>query len=83
MIIELVVNPILTNLRRCHLQSENLKKFIFENKNQPNDYRVGCKSHFNLLEFIGIDANQKEKLEQFEGAFERDGNSEILNLYIY
>jgi hypothetical protein len=42
------------------------------NKNWPNDCRGCCKSHFNLLEFIGIDANQNEKLEQFEEAFERD-----------
>jgi len=69
---DLSFTRILTNLRRCHFQPENLKKFIFGNKNWPNDCRVGCKSHFNLLEFIGIDANQKEKWEQFEGAFERD-----------
>jgi hypothetical protein len=28
---------ILTNLRRCHLQLKNLEKFIFMNKNWPND----------------------------------------------
>jgi hypothetical protein len=41
------------------------------NKNWPNDYRVGCKSPFNLLEFIGIGADLEEELEQFEGAFEK------------
>ncbi len=47
------------------------------NENWPNNCRVGCKSHSNLLEFIGIDANLKEELEKFEGAMERD---EIVNL---
>jgi hypothetical protein len=52
-------------------------KFIFVNKNWLNDCRIGCKSLFNLLELIGIDANLEEELEQFEKAFERD---EIVNL---
>jgi hypothetical protein len=54
---------ILINLRRCRLQLQNLKKLIFLNKNWPNDYRVGCKSPFNLLKVIGIDANLEEELE--------------------
>jgi hypothetical protein len=40
-------------------------------KNWPNDYKVGCKSPFNLLKFIGIDANLKEELEKFERAFQK------------
>jgi hypothetical protein len=52
---------------------KTLEKFIFVNKNWPNDCRVGCKSLPNLLELIGIDVNLKEELEQFE----RD---EIVNL---
>jgi hypothetical protein len=32
---------ILTNLKRCHLQSDNLDKIIFVNKNWPSDPRVG------------------------------------------
>jgi hypothetical protein len=52
---------------------KNFKKFIFVNKNWLNDCRIGCKSPFNLLELIGIDANLEEELEQFERAFERDG----------
>jgi len=47
------------------------------NKNWLNDCRIGCKSPFNLLELIGIDANLEEELEQFERAFERD---EIVDL---
>jgi hypothetical protein len=43
------------------------------NRNWPNDCKVGCISpSSNLIEFIEIDANLKKKLEQFEGAFERD-----------
>jgi hypothetical protein len=48
---------IITNLRRCRLQSENLDKSIFVNKNWPNDPRIGCKSPSNLVEFIENDLN--------------------------
>jgi hypothetical protein len=54
----------------------NFEKLIFVKKNRSNDYRVGCKSPSNLLELIWIGA-YLDKLEQFEGAFERD---EIENL---
>jgi hypothetical protein len=43
---------ILTNLKRCHLQTYNLKKLIFVNKNWPNDLRVGCKSPSNFVKLI-------------------------------
>jgi hypothetical protein len=39
------------------------------NKNWPNDPRVGCKSPYNLVDFIESDLNLEE---EFEGAFERD-----------
>jgi hypothetical protein len=42
----------LISLRRCHLQSENLNKLIFVNKNWPNDPRIVCKSHSSLAYFI-------------------------------
>ncbi len=42
------------------------------NKNWPNDRRIGCKSPFSLTNFIESDFNLEEKLEEFEGAFERD-----------
>ncbi len=64
---------ILTNLRRCHLQIENLKKLIFVNKNWPNDPRIGCKSPSNLVEFLEKDVDLKKELEEFEGEFEKDG----------
>jgi len=53
---------ILTNFRRCHLQTENLKKLIFVNKNRPNDPRIGCKSPFNLLEFLERDVDLEVEL---------------------
>ncbi len=46
---------LLINLERCHLQIENLEKLIFINKNWPNDLRMGCKSPFNLMQFLDRD----------------------------
>ncbi len=43
---------ILTNQRRCHLQLDNLKLFIFVSKKLPNDLRVGCKPLSNLVELL-------------------------------
>jgi hypothetical protein len=45
-------------------------KLIFVNKNWPNDCRVGCKSLSNLVELIKTAFDIKEKLKEFEGAFE-------------
>jgi hypothetical protein len=44
---------------------------IFVNKNWLNDPRIGCKSPFNLLEFLEKDMNLEEK---FEGEFERESS---------
>jgi hypothetical protein len=52
---------IFTNLRRCRLQTENLEKLIFVNKNLPNDPRIGCKSPSNLLEFLKRDMDLEEE----------------------
>jgi hypothetical protein len=57
---------IFINLRKCHLQLNNLDKLIFVNKNWPNDLNVGCKSFYNLVEFIAIDAYLEEELEILE-----------------
>jgi hypothetical protein len=46
---------ILINLKRRHLQIENLEKLIFINKNWPNDLKMGCKSPFNLMQFLDRD----------------------------
>ncbi len=61
-----------TNIKRCRLQTKNLEKLIFVSKNWPNDLRVGCKSPFNLVEFIEVDQDIEEELEQFKGNFEKD-----------
>jgi len=63
---------ILTNFRRCHLQSENLEKIIFVSKNWPNNPRDGCKPPSNLVELIKTNLNFEEELENFEGSFERN-----------
>jgi hypothetical protein len=68
---------ILTNLRRCHLQTNFLEKLIFVNKNWPNDLRIGCESPFNLLEFLERDMALVQELEKFEGEFEKDEVVEV------
>jgi hypothetical protein len=50
---------------------------IFVNKNHPNDPRIGCKSFFNLIDFIEMDVNLETDLKEFGRAFERD---EIMEL---
>jgi len=62
----------LTNLKRCCLQTKNLEKLMFVNKNWPNDPRIGYKSPSNLVEFLEKDVDLKEELEEFENEFERD-----------
>jgi hypothetical protein len=63
---------ILTSFRKCCLQLKNLDNLIFVSKNWPNDPRIGCKSPFNLIDFIESDINLEEKFEKFEEDFERD-----------
>jgi hypothetical protein len=63
---------ILTNFSKCHWQIENLKKLIFVNKNWLNDLKIGCKPTSNLVEFLKMDIDWEEELEEFEGEFERD-----------
>jgi hypothetical protein len=43
---------ILTNLKRYHLQSNNLEKLFFVNKNQLNGANLDCNFPFNLVELI-------------------------------
>jgi hypothetical protein len=61
-----------TNLKRYHLQCDNLETLIFVSKNWRNDDRVACRRLFNLVELIEIDMKLKEELEKFEGSFEKD-----------
>jgi hypothetical protein len=72
---------ILINLRRCHLQSENLEKLnIFVSKNWLNDLIVGCKKTFTLVEFIEKEENLEEELEEFEEECEGE---EIENYIVF
>ncbi len=66
-----------TNLRRYHLQSNNLDKIIFVTKNWPSDPKVGCNSPSSLIELIEADFALEEELEQYEDEFEWD---ELLHL---
>jgi hypothetical protein len=61
---------ILTNLRRCCLQSNNLDEIIFVSKNWPSDTRVGCTSASSLIKLIEVDLALEEDLEQYESEFE-------------
>ncbi len=64
------------DITRCCLQSNNLDKLIFMNKNGYSDPRINCKYFSNLVELIEIDAKIKE-LEEFERTFEK---AEILEI---
>ncbi len=61
---------ILNNLRRC-LQTEDLNKLIFGNKNWLNDSRIGCKSSSNLI-YLEKDINLEEELEKIKDDFKKD-----------
>jgi hypothetical protein len=63
---------ILTNLKRCCLQSKNLNKFIFVSQNWHNDPRLGCKTPSNFVKFIEKDKIIEEELEEFEREFEKE-----------
>jgi hypothetical protein len=65
------------NLRRCHLQTENLEKLIFINKNWPNDLKISCKSPSSLVEFLEKNIDVEKQLQEFEGEFKRDEIVEV------
>jgi hypothetical protein len=50
---------ILTSLKKCRLQSENLDKLIFVNKNWLNDPKINCKYPSTLVDLIEIDLKRK------------------------
>jgi hypothetical protein len=55
---------ILTNLRRFHLQFDNLKTLIFVKNKLLNDPRIGCKPPSNLVELIEKDFDLGEELKK-------------------
>jgi hypothetical protein len=64
---------ILTNLKRCHLQYENLESLnIFISKNWLNNLIVGCEKTFTLVELIKREKNLEEELEEFEDECEKE-----------
>jgi hypothetical protein len=67
---------LLTNLKKCCLQSKKIKRLIFVNKNWPNDFKIDCKPPFNLVELIEKDFNF-ETIKEFEDSFEWN---ELLNI---
>jgi hypothetical protein len=62
---------ILTSLKRCCLQLNNLEKWIFINKNWPNDAKMGCKALNNLVMLIDSKFDVKLELNEFETSFEQ------------
>jgi hypothetical protein len=66
------LTSIITNLRRCRLQSKNLENLIFASKNCLGDPKDGSKPPSNLVELIKTNLGFEEELEEFEGSFERD-----------
>ncbi len=65
------LTEILTNLKRCHLQLDNLEKWIFMNKNWLNDARMGCKALNNLVMLIAFKLDLEQELNEFESSFEQ------------
>jgi hypothetical protein len=53
---------ILTNLKRCYVQFNNLKTLIFVKKKWLNDPRIGCKPPSNLVELVEKDFDLEEEL---------------------
>jgi hypothetical protein len=54
------------------LQSKNLEKLIFVNKNWLNDVKIGCIYCNDLVKFIEMDEQSKQHLEKFEHEFKQD-----------
>jgi hypothetical protein len=65
------LTSILTNLRRCHLQTIFLK-ITFVSKNWFKVSWIGFKTPFNLVRFIKMDVHFKKRLEEFDNEFERE-----------
>ncbi len=68
---------VLTSLKRCWLECENLDKLNFVSQKWPNDPRVGCNMPSTLVEFIEKDEIVEKELEESERKFETE---EIVNM---
>ncbi len=54
---------VLTRLRRCQLQTNNMDKLIFFHKNQPFDPCVGCLKPFDLVAIYEAKCDSTNKLD--------------------
>jgi hypothetical protein len=57
---------ILTNLKKCCLQSKKLQKLIFVSKNWPSNPIDGCKPPSSLVELIQIDLGFEKELKKLK-----------------
>jgi len=64
---------ILTNLKKYHLQSNNLERLIFVSTNWQNDPKIDCKPPSFLVELVESNLN----FEEFEGSLNK------MNLWTY
>ncbi len=55
------LTKILTNLKKCCLQSKHLEKLIFVKKNWPNDPKIDCKSPSSLVDLIQTNVDLQEE----------------------
>ncbi len=55
-----------TNVRKYQLQSKNLDKLMFANKNCRNDSKAGCRGSSNLVKFVEMNVNLEKQLKFFE-----------------
>jgi hypothetical protein len=59
---------ILTNLKKYHLQSNDLERLIFVSTNWQNNPKIDCKPPSLLVELVESNLN----FEEFEGSFEQN-----------
>ncbi len=68
------------------MQSNNLEKLIFVNKNCPNDAKASYKTPHNLIDLIDFEINLEQEWDELEDSFEWDALKEdwsnFLILYI-
>ena len=56
---------VLTALRRCRLQVENLDRLVMVVKNWPNDPRLDCKATASMKEFMAVETSLTEENYDF------------------
>ncbi len=79
---------ILTTLKRCRLQINNMDKLIFVNKNQSFDLHVGCLKLFDLATICEAESNLTNELDvEFMDEVKHeeyvDGDLQLLEVFPY